>query len=66
LAGRFLQAFAHGEAADLLGHFFVAALGAGGRASGIHALRQEAENPPALWTGKFVNRHWDLRFTIYD
>jgi hypothetical protein len=40
---------------------------AGGRAGLlIHALRQEAENPAALRTGKFVNRHWDLRFTIHD
>jgi hypothetical protein len=51
----------------LLGHFFVAAFGADGRAVGIHALRQEAENPAAFWTGKFVDRHggnYDLRFAI--
>ncbi len=39
---------------------------ADGRAVGIHALREEAENPTALRTGKFVNRQgiYDSRFAI--
>jgi len=37
-------------------------LGADGRAGGIYALREEAENPPALRTGEFIDRHWNLRF----
>jgi hypothetical protein len=32
----------------------------------MDALREEAVNLPAFGTGKFVNWHFDLRFTIYD
>jgi len=50
--------FDSGELADLVHHFFAAALGALGLARGLEAAREELKNPPALRTGIFKNRHF--------